>query len=117
MQVLVVEDDALIRMMIQEFLEGLGATVVASAGRLDEGLSKASTVAVDVAILDINLDGQLSYPIALRLRDRGIPFLFATGYGTARMPQAFQESPVLAKPFGIEELEVGLLRATTASSR
>ncbi len=102
MRVLVVEDESIICTMIEEFLGDLGCKVVATAAQLEEGLSKAKTVAIDVAVLDINLDGQLSYPIALTLMGRAIPFIFATGYGTLGVPQIFKNVPVLAKPFGVE---------------
>jgi DNA-binding response OmpR family regulator len=102
--------------MIEEFLDDLDCKVVATAAHLDDGLRQAKITAIDVAVLDINLDGQLSYPIALTLRDRGILFLFATGYGTFGVPQIFKRVPVLPKPFGIEEQEDGLRRATIASS-
>jgi len=58
------------------------------------------------------LEGQLSYPIALALRDRQIPFLFATGYGKSGVPQDFTRVPVVSKPFGMEELRAALHRAT-----
>jgi CheY-like chemotaxis protein len=113
LRVLVVEDEALIRMMIEEFLGELGYQVAATAAQLADGLRKAKITEIDVAVLDINLQGQLSYPIALTLKDRGIPFIFATGYGTSGVPHAFEGVPILAKPFGIDELEHGLHRATT----
>ena len=112
MQVLIVEDDSIICMMIEKYLGDLGCKVVATAARLDDGLSKAKTLAIDVAILDINLDGNLSYPIALVLKDRAIPFVFATGYG--KVPELFKSVPVMAKPFGLDELKKSLLRATAA---
>lgn len=112
MRVLVVEDESLICMMIEEFLGELGCQVVATAAQLEDGLTKAKTMAIDVAVLDINLDGHLSYPIALTLRERAIPFLFATGYGRSGVPQTFKSVPVVAKPFGIDELREGLVRAT-----
>jgi CheY-like chemotaxis protein len=111
MRALVVEDDALICMLIESFLGELGCNVVASAARLDDGVVKAQTLAIDVAVLDINLDSQLSYPIALILKDREIPFVFATGYG--KVPELFKGVPVVAKPFDIEDLKQSLLRATT----
>lgn len=117
MRVLVVEDDSLICMMIEEFLGDLGCKVVATAAQLDEGLGMATTTAIDVAVLDINLDGQLSYPIAQALRGRAIPFLFATGYGRSGVPQDFAGVPVLSKPFGMDELHRALHRAMAAPAR
>lgn len=113
MRVLVVEDESMICMMIEQFLGDLGCTVVATAAKLEDGLRMAKTAAIDAAVLDINLGGQLSYPIALTLMDRAIPFLFATGYG--KVPERFKGVPVLAKPFGVDDLQDGLLRAMAAS--
>ncbi len=115
MRVLVVEDDSLICMMIEDFLGDLGCKVAATAAQLDDGLAKARTTAIDVAVLDINLDGQLSYPIALELKGRAIPFLFATGYGQSGVPLDFKTAPVLSKPFGMQDLQMALCRATTGS--
>lgn len=111
-RVLVVEDEAMIAMMMEAFLQDLGCEVVAIASRLDDAEEKARTMRIDVATLDVNLAGRLSYPVAERLRLRGIPFLFATGYGTVGLPEAFTDVPVLSKPFSAGQL-AGALRALT----
>jgi CheY-like chemotaxis protein len=113
-KVMVVEDDALVSMLLEANLRDLGCEVVAIAGRLDDALEKAGKVTMDVAMLDINLAGKLSYPVAGVLRSRGIPFVFATGYGTIGLPAEFQGSPVLSKPYSQRQLENALLAATTA---
>jgi len=87
-----------------EYLQDLGCTVVAVTARLEDGEDAARHKIIDVAILDVNLAGKVSYPIAAILRARGIPFLFATGYGTAGLPPGLHGVPVLAKPFRISEL-------------
>ena len=115
-RVLVVEDDALICMLIEDYLGDLGCDVVATAAQLEDGLSKAKIMAIDVAVLDINLEGRLSYPIAQTLQGRAIPFLFATGYGKSGVPHSFESVPVLSKPFGIEALRDALLRATGSAT-
>ncbi len=111
-RVLIVEDDSLICMLIEDFLNDLGCNVVATAAQLEDGLSKAKSMMIDVAVLDINLEGQLSYPIAHALKGREIPFLFATGYGHSGVPQTFEGVPVLSKPFGVQALSEALVRAT-----
>jgi CheY-like chemotaxis protein len=111
-RVLVVEDDSLICMLIEEFLDTLGCEVVATAAQLEEGLTKANTTAIDVAALDVNLQGQLSFPIALALKGRAIPFIFATGNGMSGVPEKFTSVPLLSKPFGLEELQTALHRVT-----
>jgi DNA-binding response OmpR family regulator len=115
MRVLVVEDDSIISMLIEDFLDTLGCEVVATAAQLEDGLSKANNTAIDVAVLDVNLHGQLSYPIALALRGRAIPFIFATGHGMTPVPQSLTRVPILSKPFGMAELQIALHRATAVA--
>lgn len=103
-QVLVVEDEAMIAMMLEDFLESFGCVVVANASRLEEALTKAADVQADVAMLDVNLAGKLSYPVADILRNRNIPVLFVTGYGTVGLPEHLKGVPVLGKPFVAEKL-------------
>ncbi len=116
MRVLVVEDESMVAMIVEEFLEDLGCQVVATASRLDEALDKASNVALDAAVLDINLAGRLSYPVAQLLHDRHVPFIFATGYDALALPQALRSVPVLAKPFRQTQLAEALLRAEAAGA-
>lgn len=110
-RVLVVEDEGIVSMLIEDYLEDLGCEVAGAAARLDQALALARTLDVDLAVLDVNLDGELSYPVAEALRARGVPFLFATGYGTAGLPDALHGTPVLPKPFRREELARALGRA------
>lgn len=114
LRVLVVEDEALVAMALEDFLAELGCNVVATAARLEEALQAARTAAVDVAVLDINLAGRLSYPVAEILSTRGIPFIFATGYGAAGVPPAWSTAPVLPKPFHQRDLDAMLHLATAA---
>lgn len=110
-KVLLVEDEALIGMLLQDTLEELGCEVVGEASRFEDALAKAQTLAFDVAILDVNLEGQHTFPIAEALAARGSPFVFATGYGAARLPQTLQDVPVLQKPFQQQDLARALLAA------
>ncbi|MDO7895924.1 response regulator [Pseudomonas citrulli] len=104
-RVLVVEDEGAIAMLIEEMLEDLGCTVVASVGRLATALETARSVEVDLAILDVNLAGERVFPVAERLRARKIPFLFSTGYGASGVSPEFAGFPVLHKPFSAAELQ------------
>jgi CheY-like chemotaxis protein len=113
-RVLVVEDEAMVSMMLEDFLEDLGCVVVATASRLEDALVKAAQLEVDVAVLDVNLAGKLSYPVAELLRSRGIPFLFATGYGTAGLPDRLSDAPVLSKPYLRAQLVAALEAAQGA---
>lgn len=103
--VLLVEDEALIRMMIADMLVELGHTVAGEANDLQGGLVLASAPGVDAAILDIQLGTDSSGPIAEALQSRDIPFAFASGYGADGIPKGFKDHPVLQKPFPIEQLE------------
>jgi DNA-binding response OmpR family regulator len=105
------EDEALIRMMLTDMIEEIGHRVAAEAGTIDKALSLASNGEFDVAILDVNLDGQQSFPIAEALARRGIAFLFATGYGTVGLPPGISGAPVLEKPFQLQDLQEALRAA------
>jgi DNA-binding response OmpR family regulator len=103
--VLLIEDEALIRMMIADMLVELGHSVAGEASDLQSGLLLVSAPGVDAAILDIQLGDHSSVPIAEALQSKGVPFAFASGYGASGVPEGFRNYPVLQKPFTIEELE------------
>ncbi|MEO8747629.1 MAG: response regulator [Rhodanobacter sp.] len=96
--ILVAEDETLLAMMLEDRLEALGYTVL-KAARLQRGLELAESEPIDVAILDINLAGHESFPIAAILRRRGIPLLFSSGYGTGGLPTDWSSEIVLQKPY------------------
>lgn len=105
MSVLIVEDESMIRMLVSDMLEELGFAVAGQAARVDEALALIdSGLVFDAAILDVNLDGQSAEPIAEAVEKRGLPFVFATGYGAADIPQRYRTRPFLHKPFAIEQL-------------
>lgn len=110
-RVLLVEDEGFVALMIEDMLEELGCEVVASVARLKEACGIAATAELDLAILDINLGGERSFPVAEILRERGVPFMFSTGYGAAGLPPELSRSPVLSKPFAAKELEETLSSA------
>jgi len=104
MRVLIVEDEMTIAFMVEDMLTDLGHVVVEIAMRLPEALEAARRIDVDFAILDVNLDGLRSFPVADVLAGRAIPFAFATGYGAAGIDEAHRGAPVLAKPFMVGDL-------------
>lgn len=108
--VLVVEDELMIRMLLEDMLLDSGYEVIASAGRLDDALRYAREADFDVAILDVNLDGQSVAPVAEILERRGLPFVFATGYGERGLPEQHRGKPTLQKPFQQENLSRILAR-------
>jgi CheY-like chemotaxis protein len=103
-RVLLVEDEVMIAMMLEDMLVDLGHEVVGIAPNLPAALSLADSERFDVAILDINLAGERSFPVAQLLKERGLPFLFATGYGTRGLEDPFREVLTLDKPFQIADL-------------
>jgi len=102
---LVVEDEFLVAMMIVDMLVDLGCEVVGTATTLKAAVEKSSALALDFAVLDVNLNGELSYPAADVLAKRRIPFLFATGYSSKGLANLYQSVPRLQKPFDIRALE------------
>jgi CheY-like chemotaxis protein len=97
--VLVVEDEPLIAMLVQEWLEELNCNVVGPAASVTGALELIAGVALDGAVLDVSLGKEESFPIADELRKRGVPFAFATGYGVEGVEARFAGVQVLAKPF------------------
>lgn len=98
-RVLVAEDEYFIARDLVRALRALAIEVVGPVAEVPEALLLARTEAVDAAILDINLHGQEIYPVADILRRRGVRLIFATGYGTAAIPQAYRGVPRWEKPF------------------
>jgi CheY-like chemotaxis protein len=109
--VLVVEDEAMVAMLLEELLLELGCHVVDVAARVDIALICVKARIFDVAILDVNLEGEASYPVADELEFRKIPFLFATGYGAQAIPEKYRRHTILQKPFRKQEFEEALLEA------
>ena len=98
LRILVVEDEFLIACQIEETLSDAGCEVVGPAPHLERAMKIAEDETLDGAILDVNLRGDKVYPVAVRLRDRGIPFIFATGYTGDYLPECFRKAPLLPKP-------------------
>jgi DNA-binding response OmpR family regulator len=99
LRVLVVEDEMMVSMLIEDMLSDLGCIVVGPAARLDEALVLANSTEIDCAVLDVNLGGQPIFPLVDVLREKGVAFAFATGYGDAGVRDVDRGSPVLQKPF------------------
>ncbi|HEX8480575.1 MAG TPA: response regulator [Allosphingosinicella sp.] len=108
LRILIVEDEMLVAMNIEDMLLELGHEVAGLASRLGPALALARDGLFDAAMLDVNLAGELSFPIAELLVERRIPFLFATGYGRAGIEERFRASPILQKPFRSAELRTAL---------
>jgi DNA-binding NtrC family response regulator len=110
-RVLVVEDELMIRMLLEDMLAELGYTIAVTAAHLDEALRAAQNADFDIAVLDVNLNGVPISPVADALVVRGMPFVFATGYGEAGLPDLYRDRPTLKKPFQLDKLKDALQRA------
>lgn len=105
-RILVVEDDYLVALTVVELLEDVGAEVVGPVSTADEAVAlvTAGDIAIDAAILDVNLDGETSFPVADALAERNVFFVFATGYGGAVLGDHYRHYPRCQKPFEPEHL-------------
>ena len=110
-RVLIVEDESLLVMVLEDVLPALGCEVAATAHSVETALAAlAADDAVDLAILDVNLAGDDSFPVADALSARGIPFFFATGYGHSVLPERHAGAIMIKKPYGQRDLESALAR-------
>jgi CheY-like chemotaxis protein len=105
---LVIEDEGLVSVLIEDILLDSGCNIAGTASSLAEALDKVETLAFDFAIVDVNLNGLQSAPVAQALVERGLPFVLATGYGATGLSEAFPGVPTLQKPFLGHELEQAL---------
>jgi DNA-binding response OmpR family regulator len=103
-KILVVEDEYLVATLMEDMLESAGCVVAGPIPRLAQALDAASSEVCDVAVLDINLAGERVYPVADILAQRGVPFVFVTGYGANTLPPEYAKRPRLCKPFRMAEL-------------
>jgi CheY-like chemotaxis protein len=109
-RILVVEDEALIAMLVEDALLDAGADVLGPAATVEEAIALFESGNPEAAVLDINLAGQASTPVADMLADHGVPFVVATGYGAAGLSERHRGVPVLAKPYDPQELVETLVR-------
>lgn len=105
--VLIAEDEMIVAMMLEDLMERAGYRVLLVA-RLERGLELAASEPIDAAILDINLAGQMSFPLADALQLRRIPFMFASGYGREGLSERHHDAMVLQKPYGMSEIKAAL---------
>jgi CheY-like chemotaxis protein len=103
-RVLVVEDELLLGILLEGMLIELGHEVVTIAPRLSTALAAVESETFDLAVLDMRLYGENVTPVAEALAAKGIPFIFATGYGREGVPEPYRNRPVLPKPFSQADL-------------
>jgi CheY-like chemotaxis protein len=107
-RVLVVEDEYLIRMLVEDMLADLGYSVVAAVGTMTAATELAVSGDFNAAVLDVNLNGNEIFPVADILERRGLPFVFVTGYGESTLPERYRNWPALQKPFQADQLGAAL---------
>jgi DNA-binding response OmpR family regulator len=106
---LLVEDELLVAMMLEDILRSQSCVIVGPIPRVQPALKVACEEPLDAAVLDVNLAGERVDPVATALAERGIPFLFVTGYDRSMLPPAHADRPALVKPFRPAQLTDGLI--------
>jgi len=111
-RVLIVEDESLVAMLLETILEDMGCAPVGPASNIDDGLVLAREgEALDAALLDVNVAGRQVFPVAEALRERGVPFVFSTGYGEGGLPDEWRGQATLQKPFTENAVRDALIKA------
>lgn len=113
-RILVVEDEALVAMLVEDALADAGYDVLGPAATVAEALALLGRETPDAVVLDLNLAGESSTPVADALAQRGIPYVIATGYGASALPPGHEQAAVLAKPYDPTELAAVLERICAA---
>ena len=110
--ILIVEDEPLIAMMLEDFLESLGHDVVGTCESVEEAMDRVKAGGFDIAIIDVQLkDGKQVWPVADRLAKDGTPFIVATGGHVDPPPEQHAAAPILSKPYTIEAIAPAIERA------
>lgn len=118
LRVLVVEDEPLLSMLVEDALTDLGCVVVGPFPRLEHALALARDGGerLDLALLDVDLGGEWSFPLADLLVDRGVPVVFTTGHDDGFFEERWRTAPILGKPFSDEDLKRVVLAACGGKS-
>ena len=116
LRVLIVEDEYYLADDLTAELRRRGAEVIGPVGSLDEAREQVERTAFDCAILDMNLRGDMAFPIADRLQEAGIPYVIATGYNSASLPDRFKDVPRVEKPFDPGQVASAIPAAMSATS-
>jgi len=113
LRILLVEDEMMVAWMMEEMLAMFGCNVVGPAARVHEALAMVEVEAIDAAVLDVSLNGLKSFAVADALAERGVPFVFTTGYDKHSLPVSYQRFPLLQKPITPEQMADTLLQLIT----
>jgi CheY-like chemotaxis protein len=117
LRVLVVEDEALVGLLVEDFLRGFGCKTIGIAASTTEALGLIQGEAIDVAVIDLKLEGEMAYPLADALKAAGVPFVFATGVLADEIDGGYAHVPVVGKPFEEGDLRGALLRVIDGRER
>ena len=98
----------MVAMLIEDMIQDFGCQIAGPAARVAQALAVIDADGIDGAVLDVNLAGEWSYPVADALAARGVPYVFVTGYGQAGLDAAYHSHPVIQKPFTRASLERAL---------
>jgi CheY-like chemotaxis protein len=112
-RILLVEDEIFVVWLLEDMLTDLGCAIVGPASSVNQALAMIDAEAIDAAVLDVNLNGQMSYPIADALAARGVPFVFSTGYDKDTLLDRYRTFPGLQKPIQRSELSDTLAKLLT----
>lgn len=114
LRVMLVEDEFMVALLLETELTEIGCEIIGPIGRVDRALEIARREAMDVAILDININGTEVFPVAEALAARGIPFVFVSGYGRRGLRAPYGDRPALQKPFQFSDLVAVIEEACVA---
>lgn len=112
LNVLIVEDEALVALLVEDAVADAGHRVVRVASNVQDAMAAAASETFDFAVLDLNLNGQMAHAIPVMLKRLGRPFLFVTGYGAEGVLREFSDVPVVSKPFRSEDV-IAAIRSVT----
>jgi CheY-like chemotaxis protein len=115
-RVLVVEDEVMVSWVLEDMLAELGCEVVGPAAWVAQALAIVDAETIDLAVLDVNLNGKKSFAVADALVARGVPFVFSTGYNNDGIPDTYKVYPMLQKPYGTANLSSALESLMTVKS-
>ena len=115
LRVLAVEDEFPVLILLEDMLVELGCEVAGSASRIGEALELLQKQAFGAAVLDVNVAGEVVYPVALALAALRVPIVFSTGYGMRGVHEDWRDRPILQKPYRVEDLAKALAHAVASS--
>lgn len=115
LRILVVEDEFLVATLLEDDLQQAGCVVVGPFANLASALRASRQARFDLAVLDVNLNGEMVYPLADELAERQIPFIFLSGYGLQSVPEKYRAAPRVAKPYDLATLMSNINRLAPRS--